>query len=72
MPEQSHHVRHLAAALAAGPIDDAEVLKARVKPLVGDLRKAKLHVLKRLRQFDLLHVQLHDEELFQICFLLQH
>jgi hypothetical protein len=41
MPSQAQHVRRLAAALAAGPMDDRETLLARVKPLVGDLRRAR-------------------------------
>ncbi len=41
MPSQAQHVRRLAAALAAGPMDDREAMLARVKPLVGDLRKAR-------------------------------
>jgi hypothetical protein len=41
MPSQAQHVRRLAAALAAGPLDDRETLLARVKPLVGDFHKAR-------------------------------
>lgn len=41
MSSQAHHIRRLAAALTAGPMADREVLLARVKPLVGDLRKAR-------------------------------
>lgn len=41
MSSQAHHIRRLAAALAAGPMDDREALMARAKPLVGDLRKAR-------------------------------
>jgi hypothetical protein len=41
MSSQAHHIRRLAAALAAGPMDDRETLVARAKPLVGDLRKAR-------------------------------
>jgi len=41
MPSQAHHIRRLATALAAGPMEDREALVARVKPLVGDLRKAR-------------------------------
>ena len=41
MPSQAHHIRRLATALAAGPMDDRETLLARVKPLAGDLRKAR-------------------------------
>ena len=41
MPSQAHHIRRLAAALAAGPMEDREALVARAKPLVGDMRKAR-------------------------------
>ena len=41
MPSQAQHVRRLAAALAAGPMDDRETMLARAKPLVGDFRKAR-------------------------------
>lgn len=41
MPSQAQHVRRLAAALAAGPMEDREAMLARLKPLVGDLRKAR-------------------------------
>jgi len=41
MPSQAQHVRRLAAALAAGPMDDREAMLARGKPLVGDLGKAR-------------------------------
>ena len=41
MPSQAQHVRRLAAALAAGPMDDREAMLVRAKPLVGDLRKAR-------------------------------
>jgi hypothetical protein len=41
MSSQANHIRRLAAALAAGPMDDREALAARAKPLVGDLRKAR-------------------------------
>jgi RNA-directed DNA polymerase len=41
MSSQAHHIRRLAAALTAGPMDDREALVARAKPLVGDLRKAR-------------------------------
>ena len=41
MSSQAHHIRRLAAALAAGPMEDREALVARAKPLVGDLRKAR-------------------------------
>lgn len=41
MSSQANHIRRLAAALAAGPMDDREALVARAKPLVGDLRKAR-------------------------------
>ena len=41
MSAQAHHIRRLATALAAGPMEDREALMARAKPLVGDLRKAR-------------------------------
>lgn len=41
MPSQAHHIRRLATALVAGPMEDREALLARAKPLVGDLRKAR-------------------------------
>ena len=41
MSSQAHHIRRLATALAAGPMEDREALMARAKPLVGDLRKAR-------------------------------
>jgi RNA-directed DNA polymerase len=41
MSSQAHHIRRLATALVAGPIGDPAELVARVKPLVGDLRKAR-------------------------------
>jgi RNA-directed DNA polymerase len=41
MPSQAQHVRRLAAALAAGPMDDRAAMLARAKPLAGDLRKAR-------------------------------
>lgn len=41
MSSQANHIRRLAAALTAGPMDDREALVARAKPLVGDLRKAR-------------------------------
>jgi hypothetical protein len=41
MPSQAHHIRRLAAALVAGPMEDREALAARAKPLVGDLRNAR-------------------------------
>lgn len=41
MPSQSQSVRMLAAAIAAGPMDDWQAMRARAKPLVGDLRKAR-------------------------------
>ena len=41
MPSQAHHIRRLATALTAGPMEDREALLARAKPLVGDLRKAR-------------------------------
>ncbi|MGL4401832.1 MAG: reverse transcriptase family protein [Luteolibacter sp.] len=41
MSLQAHHIRRLAAALAAGPLQDREALVARARPLVGDLRKAR-------------------------------
>lgn len=41
MSAQAHHIRRLAAALAAGPLDDRQAMVARVKPLLGDLRKAR-------------------------------
>jgi hypothetical protein len=41
MSSQAHHIRRLAAALTAGPMDDREALVTRAKPLVGDLRKAR-------------------------------
>jgi RNA-directed DNA polymerase len=41
MSSQAHHIRRLATALTAGPMDAREALMARVKPLVGDLRKAR-------------------------------
>ncbi len=41
MPSQAHHIRRLATALTAGPMEDREALMARAKPLVGELRKAR-------------------------------
>lgn len=41
MSSQARHIRRLATALAAGPMEDREALLARAKPLVGDLRKAR-------------------------------
>ena len=41
MSSQAHQIRHLATALAAGPMADREALVARAKPLVGDMRKAR-------------------------------
>ncbi|HEX7260912.1 MAG TPA: reverse transcriptase family protein [Luteolibacter sp.] len=41
MSSQAHHIRRLAAALTAGPMEDREALMARARPLVGDLRKAR-------------------------------
>lgn len=41
MSSQAHHIRRLAKALVAGPLEDREALVARAKPLVGDLRKAR-------------------------------
>ncbi len=41
MSSQAHHIRRLATALTAGPMEDREALVARAKPLVGDLRKAR-------------------------------
>ncbi len=41
MSSQAHHIRRLATALAAGPIGDCEAVVARVKPLVGDMGKAR-------------------------------
>ena len=41
MSSQAHHIRRLATALTAGPMEDREALMARAKPLVGDLRKAR-------------------------------
>jgi hypothetical protein len=41
MSSQAHHIRRLATALAAGPMEDREALVARARPLVGDLRKAR-------------------------------
>lgn len=41
MPSQAQHVRRLAAALAAGPMDDRAAILARAKPLAGDLGKAR-------------------------------
>lgn len=41
MSSQARQIRLLAAALAAGPLDDAAAVKARAIPLVGDLRKAR-------------------------------
>ncbi|MGL5020292.1 MAG: hypothetical protein ACRDBP_19305, partial [Luteolibacter sp.] len=41
MSSQAHHIRRLAAALAAGPLQDREAMVARAKPLVGDLKKAR-------------------------------
>ncbi len=41
MSTQAHHIRRLAAALTAGAMDDREAMVARVKPLLGDLRKAR-------------------------------
>ena len=41
MPTRAQSLRLLAAALAAGPLDDSAALVERAKPLVGDLRKAR-------------------------------
>jgi RNA-directed DNA polymerase len=41
MPSQAHSIRLLAAALAAGPLDDPVALMKRTSPLVGDLKKAR-------------------------------
>ncbi|MEK7952667.1 reverse transcriptase family protein [Luteolibacter soli] len=41
MPSRAHHIRLLAAALTAGPLDDPAAMVARAEPLVGDLRKAR-------------------------------
>lgn len=41
MPAQRQSIRLLAAAFAAGRVDDAGELVDRTKPLVGDLRRAK-------------------------------
>jgi RNA-directed DNA polymerase len=41
MSSQAHHIRRLATALTAGPMEDRAALTARAKPLVGDLRKAR-------------------------------
>jgi len=41
MSSQAHHIRRLATALTAGPMEDREALIKRVKPLAGDLRKAR-------------------------------
>lgn len=41
MPSQAYSIRLLAAALAAGPLDDPAAMVERARPLVGDLRKAR-------------------------------
>ncbi len=41
MSTQAHHIRRLATALTAGAMGDREAMVARVKPLLGDLRKAR-------------------------------
>ena len=41
MSSLAHHIRRLATAFAAGPMEDRGGLVARAKPLVGDLRKAR-------------------------------
>lgn len=41
MSSQAHHIRRLATALVAGPLTDPADLMARVRPMVGDLRKAR-------------------------------
>ena len=41
MSSQAHHIRRLATALVAGPMGDPAELVARVRPLVGDMRKAR-------------------------------
>ncbi|MCW1886766.1 reverse transcriptase family protein [Luteolibacter flavescens] len=41
MSSRAHSIRLLAAALAAGPMDDVEALVDRARPLVGDLGKAR-------------------------------
>lgn len=41
MSSRSRQIRLLAAALAAGPLDDPEEMKTRVKAMVGDLRAAR-------------------------------
>lgn len=41
MSSRARQIRLLAAALAAGPMDDAAAMKARAVPRVGDLRKAR-------------------------------
>jgi RNA-directed DNA polymerase len=41
MSSRSHHIRLLAAALTAGPMDNPEAMLIRTRPMVGDLRKAR-------------------------------
>lgn len=41
MSTRSHHIRLLAAALAAGSMGDSEAMLRRTRPMVGDLRKAR-------------------------------
>ncbi|WP_367875096.1 reverse transcriptase family protein [Luteolibacter sp. Populi] len=41
MPSRAHHIRRLATAFAAGPMDDPVVLMERAGPLVGPLSKAR-------------------------------
>lgn len=40
MSSQAHHIRRLSIALTAGSMDDHLAMIARVKPLVGDIKKA--------------------------------
>jgi hypothetical protein len=41
MSSQAHHIRRLAAAFTAGPMGDLDAMVTRVKPLVGDMKKAR-------------------------------
>ena len=41
MSSRAHSIRLLAAALVAGPLDDAAAMVERARPLVGDIRKAR-------------------------------
>lgn len=41
MPTQFHHIRRLAVALAAGPMNDPDDMKTRIRPLVGAPGKSR-------------------------------